>query len=312
MKQLMTERIRLKAYRRIRSFFAKLLIFALLLGFAYIILYPFLFKLLISFMSREDMHSALVELIPMHWTLETYRFVVLETEYLPALGNTLLYALTAGLLGTLSAAMVGYGLAKFRFRGVRLLTVVVIVIMLMPLQTLSIPIYLNFHFFDILGLFRLFGGEGINLLDTVWPLIIMSATGFGFRAGVFIILMRQYYLGVPNELIEAAYVDGSGPYRTFVRIILPMAKSMLIVVFSLAFAWQWTDTFLASLLHRNVKLLPNLVLMLNTTTINDTERYMSYVQANTAAILAIVPLILFYCLLQKQIIQGIERSGLVG
>ena len=184
--------------------------------------------------------------------------------------------------------------------------------MLMPIQTLSIPIYLNFRYFDPFGLISLFGGEGIPLVGTPWPTIIMAATGFSFRAGVFIVLMRQYYIGVPNELIEAAYVDGAGPFKTFFTIIIPMAKSMLIVIFSLSFAWQYTDTFYSDLLLSDVKMLPSMSALLSQTNLENSEYYLNYVRGNTAQIMSILPLIILYCILQKQIIQGIERSGLVG
>lgn len=295
-----------------KQFVIKLLTFILLIGFAYVILYPFLFKILAAFMSKEDLYSTLVDIVPMHWSFENIAHIIKNTEFLVSLKNTVIYSLIDAVLATASAALVGYGIAKFKFKGVKVLTFLIIIIMLMPIQTLSIPIYLNFRFFDPVGLASLFGGEGLNLIGSVWPMIIMAATSLGFRAGVFVILMRQYYIGVPNELIEAACVDGAGPYRTFFSIVLPMARSMLVVIFSLSFAWQWTDTFYSDLLYGDVKLLPSLVSSLSDIKWEDTEYYLEFVRANTAEIMAILPLIVLYCVLQKQIIQGIERSGLVG
>ena len=124
--------------------------------------------------------------------------------------------------------------------------------------------------------------------------------------------MRQYYIGVPNELIEAAYVDGAGPFKTFFTIIIPMAKSMLVVIFSLSFAWQYTDTFYSDLLLSDVRMLPSMSAMLSQTNLENADYYLNYVRGNTAQIMSILPLIVLYCILQKQIIQGIERSGLVG
>ena len=143
-------------------------------------------------------------------------------------------------------------------------------------------------------------------------MVILSATSLGFRAGVFVILMRQYYKSVPNELVEAAYVDGAGPFYTFFRIILPMARTMLIVVFILAFAWQWTDTFYSGLLMGGKPMLPNIILTMCSGTGDSSQMYYQYVLANTAALLAVIPLLLIYALLQRKIIQGIESSGLVG
>ncbi len=312
MNSFISEKKKAKAIKIIKSFGVKFLIFILLIGLSYVILYPFLFKLLAAFMSKDDLYNSLVEIVPMHWSLENFRYIIEKTEFLEALKNTGIYALADAALATASAALVGYGIAKFKFKGVNVLTVIVIVIMLMPIQTLSIPLYLNFRFFNPFGVFSLFGGKGIKLVGTAWPMIIMAATSLGFRSGVFVILMRQYYIGVPNELLEAAWVDGAGPYNTFFSIVVPMAKSMFIVIFALSFAWQWTDTFYSNLLYGDVKLLPSLVTMMKNVRLEQSEYYLDYVRANTAEIMAIAPLLLFYAVLQKKIIQGIERSGLVG
>lgn len=312
MRNILSDKVKMKLLKYSKQFFVKFLIFVLLVGLSYVILYPFLFKILAAFMSKEDLYNSLVEIVPMNWTLDNFKYIIQNAEYLECLKNTLLYGFMVAGLATASAALVGYGIAKFKFKGVNLLTFIVIVLMLMPIQTLSIPLYLNFRFFDPFGIISLFGGEGINIVGTPWPLVIMSATSLGFRAGIFIILMRQYYIGVPDELIEAACVDGAGPYKTFFSIVLPMAKSMLIVIFALAFAWQYTDTFYSELLLPDTKLLPNMVQLLSQVKLESSEYYLNYVRGTTSQILAILPLLLVYALLQKKIIQGIERSGLVG
>ena len=91
-----------------------------------------------------------------------------------------------------------------------------------------------------------------------------------------------------------------------------MAKSMLIVIFALSFAWQYTDVFYSDLLIPDVKTLPNMTQLLAMVKLESSEYYLNYVRANTAQILAILPLIVLYCFMQRKIIQGIERSGLVG
>ena len=307
-----SERTKAKTIKVARQIGVKFLIFILLVGLSYVILYPFIFKLLAAFMSKEDLYNSLVEIVPMHWSLNNITYILKNTDFLVSLRNTGIYALLDASLATASAALVGYGIAKFKFKGVNVITLIVIIVMLMPIQTLSIPLYLNFRYFNPFGIFSLFGSKGINLVGTVWPMIVMAATSLGFRSGVFIILMRQYYIGVPNELIEAAWVDGAGPYKTFISIVVPMAKSMFIVIFALSFAWQWTDVFYSNLLYGDVKLLPSLVKSMQSIEWADAEYYLNYVRSNTGEILAIAPLLVFYAIMQKKIIQGIERSGLVG
>ena len=144
--------------------------------------------------------------------------------------------------------------------------------LLIPSQTISIPLFSYFKFFDIFGLLQAVNGQP-GITNSVWPLVLLGITGLSFRGGIFIILMRQYYKNIPTELVEAAYVDGAGHLRTFGRIILPMARSMLVVVFILAFAWQWTDTFYTNTLMGGTKLLPNVVLSLANSCLLYTSRF---------------------------------------
>ncbi len=297
---------------KLSNIIIKIIMLLLMIGLSYIVLYPFLFKILSAFMSNDDLYDPLVEMIPKHWTFERFSSVFKNNDFMTGMLNTFLYSLMVAVCSTFSATFVGYGLAKFKFKGRSIIFALVIFTMLLPLQTIYLPLYSAFKFFDLFGMMSLFGSKGISLIDTPMPMFILSITSLGFRSGIYVILMRQYFMGIHKELIEAAYVDGSTVMRTFWQIILPMARSMLVVIFSLSFAWQWTDTFYSGILMSGEKLLPNVVILLSNTTTNDATYYTTIVNANTAALLAIAPLILFYCLMQKQIIQGIESSGIVG
>ena len=298
--------------RKTAELAVKILTLILMIGLSYIVLYPFLFKILASFMSNDDLNNAMVNLVPSQWTFERFKAILTGTDVLTGMKNTLIYSFGVAVLTTFATAFVGYGLARFKFKGCTIVMILVVVTMLIPIQSIYIPMYSSFKFFDLFGLLSIGGSNGISLIDTPWPMFILAASCLGFRAGIFVILMRQYYIGIPNELIEAAYVDGSGVMHTFFKIIIPMAKSMLVVVFSLSFAWQWTDTLYNTILNAGVKLLPSVVLTLNTSAYNLSNQYETYVFANTATLIAVIPLIVFYCFMQKQIIQGIERSGIVG
>ena len=281
-------------------------------SYLHVILYPFLFKILASFMSLDDMYDPTVMLIPKNWTLDIYRELLQNPELVDGFWRTAVFSVVVAVLATASSALVGYGLARFRFPGCKLLVGVVVFTMMLPIQTVSLPLYSSFRFFDFFGVVQATTGSAIQLTNTIWPMTILAATTLSFRAGIFVILTYQYYRSIPDELIEAAHVDGSGTFRTFFRIVVPMAKSIFVVVFSLSFAWQWTDTFYSNLLMGEVNLLPNVIAIMNTVSIGNKEMYYTMVKANAATILALLPLLLFYCLLQRKIIQGIERSGLVG
>ena len=155
-----------------------------------------------------------------------------------------------------------------------------------------------------------------NLLNSYWPFAVLSLTGLAFKNGLFIYIMRQYFNGVPDELEEAAYVDGAGVIKTFARIILPMAVPMMVTIFMFSFSWQWSDMFYTSLFFTSTKtaiLLPNIV-KIPTSLDTDYVAKTTYETAitNTCGILILLPLLIIYLFAQRTLIEGVERSGITG
>ncbi len=155
-----------------------------------------------------------------------------------------------------------------------------------------------------------------NMLNSYWPFAILSLTGLAFKNGLFIYIMRQYFNGVPDELEEAAYVDGAGVIKTFVRIILPMAVPMMVTIFMFSFSWQWSDTFYTGLFFTSTKsaiLLPNIVKIPTSLDTNYVAQ-LTYETAirNTCGILILLPLVIIYMFAQRTLIEGVERSGITG
>ena len=198
----------------------------LLIGISYVILFPFFAKISGSFMSREDFVDVTVKLIPKYPTLDTYRAIIQENDYFEALLNTTILSVLCGIIQTFMCCVIGYGLAKFKFKGSKLIFFLVIFTMVVPHRTLQLSMFMKFRYFDILGIFNLLGGgvfEGLkvlpftslNLNNTYWPLALLSIGGLAFKNGLYIFMMRQFFRGVPDELEESAYIDGSGTFRTF-------------------------------------------------------------------------------------------------
>lgn len=300
--------------------------FLLLLGISYIILFPFITKIASSFMSPTDFVDVTVSLVPRNPTLDTYKAIIVENNYLSALLNTFLLSASCAILQTFVCCFVAYGFAKFKFKGNNLLFALVIFTMIVPHSTLKLSLLMEFRNFDILGIFNFLGGgviDKVNILDntyirltnTYWPLWILSATGLAFKNGLYIYMLRQFFKGVPDELEESAYVDGSGTFRTFVQIILPLSVPMLITVFMFAFSWQWTDNFYTDLFYTSSgpTLMTDIVAIPKTldTSYAGGSMYATAI-TNTCGMLIIAPLILIYAFAQKYIIQGIERSGITG
>lgn len=299
--------------RKLKSIGGKTVIFLLMLGFSYVILFPFFAKLSSSLMSKNDLYDVAVSLIPREFTLDNFKNFLYQEKFLTSLLNTFFFALCVSVCTMISATLVGYGLARYRFKGVNLCLTALILTMLIPSITIWIPLYEKFRYFDIFGIFEATTGEPLNLTNSVIPLIILALTSLGFKGGIHTLLMRQYFAGVPKEISEAAYVDGAGTWKTFTTIMVPMAKSMMIVVFILSFVWQWTDTYFINVFYGSKELLPNLVL--STTTLSqssNSQYYQGFVYANAGVLLSILPPLVIYIIFQKKIIGGIESSGLVG
>lgn len=296
--------------------------FVLLLGISYVILQPFYTKIASSLFSRDDFVDLTVKLIPRHPTLDTYKAVIEEGKYLEALTNTALLSFSTAVIQTFICSLIGYGFAKYKFKGSKLLFVMVVLTMIVPHKTLCYAMFRKFRFFDIgaldTGLLSLFGVGPIKLTDSFWPLIILSVAGLGFKNGLYIFMMRQFFRGVPDELEESAYIDGYGPVKTFFKIIIPISIPMMITIFLFAFSWQWTDNFyvtnFVSPTGTGPHLLSNLASVVpSSLDLNYAggELFKSAIR-NTAALLILAPLIVVYLFCQRYLVQGIERSGIVG
>ena len=298
----------------------------LLVGISYVILYPFLAKIASSFMSRDDFVDVTVKLIPRYPSLDTYKAIIKDRFYIQALFNTTVLSVFCGIVQTLICSIVGYGFAKFKFKGNGILFLLVIFTMVVPHETLQLSLFMKFRYFDILGIFNFLGGgliEGlrilpfssINLNNSYWPLAVLSIGALGFKNGLYIFMLRQFFRGVPDELEESAYIDGSGVFRTFVQIILPLSIPMMITVFLFSFSWQWTDDFYTTVFFttEGIKLMPNVIGVPKSLDTNYAGQnlYISAIQ-NTCGLMIIAPLIIIYLFCQRYLIQGIERSGITG
>ena len=315
----------------------KIFRFIFLLGIAYVVLYPFFTKIAGSFMSPEDFVDVTVRLIPKNFTLDTYKAIWRDLGYVEALSNTLLISLLCALLQTFTCCVISYGLAKYKFKGNGLVFLLVMLTMIIPHRTLQASISLNFTYFDVLGIFSFLSGGastgiegidkilssihvmnapgGINLINTYWPLILLSVTGLAFKNGLYIFMLRQFFRGIPDSLEESAYIDGSGDFRTFLQIILPMSVPMMITVFLFAFCWQWTDSFYTKMFFTNPNKAPlvlsQIVGVPRSLDTNYAGQSLYQVAIhNTCGIMIILPLVIMYVFLQRYLVEGIERSGL--
>ncbi len=294
---------------------------ALIIGICFVILYPLLEKLSMTFKSEWDLYDPTINLIPKEFTLNNYSAIIEHIHYWDKLVKTLALCIGTSLLTTLSTTMVGYGFAKYQFRGNRILFACVLIAMIVPPQTIMMSQFLNMRFFTFFGLTRLFGSEGLNLTNSPAALFLMSAFASSIKNAFFIFIMRQYFKGFPNELSEAASIDGAGHIRIFIRIMLPAALTMMVTIFLFMFVWQWNDNYYTLMLTGEYETISRALSTLNGTGLGDMGgggviQSFSRVRVGmllvTGEMLSIIPLLILYVFGQKFLVEGVERSGLVG
>ena len=247
----------------------------LIIGLCYVILFPLFSKVSPAVMERRDLFDQTVRWIPRHPTLENFRVAFVNMSYGRAFLGSFVLSSSVSLLQLLVCTAVGYGFARFRFPGSGVLFWIAITTLVVPPQMMMLPLYLNFRYFNPLGLLP---EPGINLMNTYWPFILLSLTGNGLRNGLFIFIMRQFFRGMPRELEDAAYVDGAGALKTFSAVMLPGAIPALVIVFLFSFVWQWNDYFYSGMLMSNSTILPVMLDKLAMATVGtDVEAHMHYV-----------------------------------
>lgn len=285
-------------------------------GVSYVILYPVLLMLSTAFMDPLDIYDITVVWVPRHFTLDNFRTAAAVMGYLAALANSFALSLAVAALQVVSCSLAGYGFARFRFPGRNLLFALVVLTLVIPPQTIMIPLFLYFRFFDPLGLLTALRGRS-GILDSFWPFILQSATGMGFRNGLYILVFRQFFRGMPESLREAAVIDGAGVLRIFRQIVLPNAAPAMATVFLFSFVWQWNDEYFVSLYLENVNVLPIALSALAPRVAQllgpaaQLDPYYASLLNNTGSLLLIVPLLLVYAVAQRYFLESVERSGLV-
>jgi multiple sugar transport system permease protein len=228
-----------------------------------------------------------VQWIPTVFHPESYKQVLVDRPFLRWFGNSAFVALSVTAANLLIASAAGYGFAKYDFRGKRIMFAFVLATFMIPLQVTMVPLFIEI---------RQFGW-----IDTYQGLIVPVMTD---AFGVF--LMRQFIMGIPNDYIEAARIDGAGEIHIYLRIILPMSRSALAALGILSFMNNW-DEFLWPLIVVSSDDLKTIPLGLASMQgIYQTD----YNQLMAAAALAMLPLVVVFVVLRRWLMQGVSISGL--
>jgi multiple sugar transport system permease protein len=310
--------------RRVASAVWPFFHYVILIGLAFVILYPILFMITQSIRPQIETTDPSTMWIPKNLRFENFSetFRAITTQNNNVIFNTFFINIGCSVVQVITCALAGYGFARFKFKGRNLLFGIVILQMIVPIQIVMLPLYIQFSFFDFFGIINLIRGAPLNLIGNPVTMFIMAFFTNGIRAGLFILLFRQFFRGLPKELEDAAYLDGCGPLATFVRIMVPNAFVSFLTVFIFSVVWYWNDSYVTGMLLGNDR--PTIAVAIegqslwramsfalnNREIVGSAADYMVWVQAG--CLMAIAPILLMYIFLQKHFVEGVERSGIVG
>lgn len=293
--------------------------FLILFGLAFVIMQPMLYMISTAIRPQSEMSDPSVMWIPKTVTLGNLQDVWAATNYPALIGNTLLVNIICSVLQVVTCSITGYGFARFKFKGKSLMFGIVIMQIIVPVQIILIPQFMQFRYFDIFGIFNAINGSPLNLTDSPWALYLQAFFCNGIRAGLFIFLFRQFFRGLPKELEDAAYLDGCGPFQTFVRIMVPNARTSFLTVFIFSVVWYWNDSYVSGMFYTKSNTVALAIQnMFNTisTWLNGgipqgtAADYLVWIEAG--CLLSLIPILIMYIFLQKYFVEGLERSGITG
>lgn len=284
-----------------------------LLALSYVVLYQLFFMISYSIRPREDMLNPSVVWIPTGITFEHFQNAFGQLEYLKTGLVSLWLMEVSAFIEVMVCAVIAYGFARFEFKEKNIVFFLVLLTIIVPVQMLIIPMYINYAHFDILGIAKFFidtfhlpdfRPSIVNTGLTFW---LPSLFGVGVRSGLFIFIYRKFFEGLPRELEEAAYVDGAGPLRTFVSVILPSSGVVFLTVTIFSTIWHWNESYLAGMYNQ---LSPPLAVQLEN--IQSSILRESRQAGMAACLLFIAPMLIMYAILQRKFVQSIDRVGIVG
>jgi len=252
-------------------------------------LFPVVWVIISAFKPQSELFRVPMSLFPKEWTFANFISAFRHGNFIVYFSNTIFVAVVATLLTVVINIMAGYALAKYIFPGRDIIFAIMIATLMVPLQVIMIPIFLQL--------------KDLGLLNSLWGIIIPpSATPTG------IFLARQYMVNISNSMIESARIDGAKELRIFWQIVLPLSKPIIATIAIFSFMWRWNDY-----------LWPLIVITDNKkqTMQQALANFVGQLQINWSNLLAmttisIVPVILVFLAFQKLFMTGITAGAVKG
>ncbi|HEY0186325.1 MAG TPA: carbohydrate ABC transporter permease, partial [Cellulomonas sp.] len=252
-------------------------------------LLPLLWGLDTALKTETDATSTTSWLPAGGFTLETFREVLGRGDVLRWMANSTIVAVVVTGITVLVSSMAAYAFSRTIFRGRRVLMALTVASIMIPPQILVVPLFQQML--------------ALNLVDTLAAVILPQVV-----APMMVFILKRFFDAVPQEMLDAAAIDGAGPWRTFQTIVLPLSRSILVAVAIFVFIGAWNN-FLWPFIITNDPDLMTLPVGLATV---KSAYGVQYAQTMAAAMIAALPLLVVFMLFQRRIVQGVATTGLGG
>ncbi|MBP3390687.1 MAG: carbohydrate ABC transporter permease [Clostridia bacterium] len=268
----------------------------------YIVLYPLLYM----FVSAIKDRNALLDMehiwVPASFSFDSFAQVFELMNFGNAIKQTLLVQILSAAIEVFVCAFIAYGFARFKFKGKPIFTFFLILSLLIPIQMYSLSMSINFR--------------NLHIFNTPFVYWLPSLFGVGIRSGMMIFIYQQFFIGLPKELEDAAYIDGAGPVKTYFKIALPSSSVVITTVSVLSFVWHWNEYHLATLSFLSEDAPLSMVMNFLTVYLQQIGVYKGWPEYSTLVSAAclmfiVIPLVL-YMIFQRKFVRSIDRVGITG
>lgn len=285
----MKEEYSMASQIRKKEFVSKTILMTILIILSFLVLLPFLWMLSSSIKVDNEVFSVPIQWIPTHPRWANFKDLWKQISFLTYYKNTVKLSVIITLVQLFTSSFAAYGFAKMKFPGKNILFIGYIATIAIPWQVYMVPQFIMM--------------KKVGLVDTHLSIILLQAfTAFG------VFLLRQFYFSIPEEISEAARIDGLSEYGIYFRIILPLSKPALATLTIFTFVNTWND-YLGPMLYLNSNELKTIQLGLQ---MFITQYDAQYGLIMAASVVSVIPVIILFLLTQKFFIEGIATTGLKG
>ena len=289
-------------------------IYLLLISIGFVYLYPVLYMISKSFMNLNDLLDTSVNWIPSSLYTNNYVQAFKSMDYWKTFRDSIVIAGVPTLINVVICAIVGYGFARYEFKGKKILIGLLLFSFILPPQATMMPTYVFY--------------TNIGLINSLKAFIVPALLGQGIKSQIFILIFYNFFRQIPKVLIEAAKIDGAGHFRIFRKIALPSAAPAILVVFLFSIVWYWNESYITQLYvvgaftssadtYHWSSLIVSLKNFENSYNNARSVAGSGMVDINESikmagTMLSILPLLIMYLVLQKQFVESVDRAGITG